>query len=245
MRICSITPVAGAIELRVYEVDHSAAALKPKIAGLADRLRSSSALEINMKLSEGILPRAFHVEIAGRLIPSRSATAEVPPSASMTSSTEISMTKDSSHGENLSRFLFQVIDGDKKTNNNNGMDSDEVIGNRLRLWALAEKLKPKDIYPRIGCSKGNWSEIISGKRHVSEDVADRLRTEFSITLEYLYYGQIHASFPVEITVRMEKIKADEANGIFIGRRRSDRMRQSAKNVDADGRKAPKSRTASG
>jgi plasmid maintenance system antidote protein VapI len=155
------------------------------------------------------------------------------------------MCQDSSHGENLSRFLFQVIDEIKKTNNNNRMDTDELIGERLRLWALAEKLEPKDIYPAIGCSKGNWSEFISGKKHVTIDVADRLKAKFGLTLDFIYYGQVHASFPVEITVRMEKIKADEANGIFIGRRRRDRMRQSADKLDKDGRQAAKPRTARG
>lgn len=229
MRLCSITPVAGGgFLLRIYEIDHAADSLNPKIAGSAlKRLFRNSSVTI-IKFSGGILPpRDFQLLTAGRLRPSRSAAAVVPPSASITSSTDLSMPQHSLQGVNLSRVQMLTIDGNEKTSKNRGVDDDEVIGERLRLWVLAEGLRPKHVYEQIGCTKGAWSQYTNGKRHLTLDIADKLHKEFGLTLDWIYYGNFQAGMPANLSVRMREISDNERRGVFIGRTRPSGKRGGA------------------
>lgn len=211
VRICSITPLSGdRYAVRVYEVGHSAASRNPNTAGLARNRLLSSASTTSMKLSEGIFPLAFHVEMALRLIPSRSAAADVPPSASMTPSTDLSMLHHSSRNENLSRFSFRGIDCSKNASNNKGMDPPEIVGKRLRLWTKAAGLTATKVCKTIKYGKGNWSDIVNGKERLPLDVADSLHEKFGLSLEWMYYGRPEPSFPAHLIVLMQEIEDEEA-----------------------------------
>lgn len=228
MRLCSIsTGVAGQFILRVYEAGHDTTSrgLNPNTAGSACRRLSVSASEILMKFSGGILPRNFQLLMAGRPRPNKSAAAAVPPSASTTSSTDLSMPQHSLHGVNLSRFPVQAIDFVKKSSKNRGMDTKEVIGERLRLWVLAENFTPKQVYEQIGCTKGAWSGYTNGKRRLTLDIATALREEFGISLEWILYGNLNAIVDPHLIVRMKEISDNEKRGIFIGRTRPVAMRK--------------------
>ena len=207
MKLVSVTPLSGErVCLRHYE---HGASRKPKTVGLARKRRLQSSSEIILKLSGGIRPRAFHVETPLRLIPSTAAAAAVPPSASMTSSTDLSIPKHSSRSENLSRFLFRAIDGSKNASNNKGMDPPEIVGKRLRLWTKAVGLNATMVCKSIKYGKGNWSEIINGKERLPLDVADAMHETFGLSLEWMYYGRPEPSLSAELIVRMQEIDEQE------------------------------------
>jgi len=221
VRIATITPMSGdQFVVRVYE---HGASRKPKTAGLARKRRLQSSSEIILKLSGGIRPRALHVETPLRLIPSTTAAAAVPPSASMTSSTDLSIPKHSSRTENLSRFLFRAIDGSQNASNNKGMDPPEIVGKRLRLWTKAVGLNATTVCKSIKYGKGNWSEIINGKERLPLDVADSLHETFGLSLEWMYYGRPEPSLSAEMIVRMQEIDEQEE---------LDRARKPAKRAPA-------------
>lgn len=210
MKLCSITTgCAGDIELRVYEIDHSAASLKPKAEGLADRLRSSRAFEMVKKFSDGIEPRNFQLLTAESPTPASAATAVVPPKASTMSSTDLSMPDVTSRFVKMSSLHAPRMDREEKRNFNKGMDSPQDIGRRLDLWLKAEielrrngdqSLKSAaDLCRLLDISESAWSQYKAGKakqngvvvdRPITLEVADQLCHEFGLTLDWIYRNDV-------------------------------------------------------
>jgi hypothetical protein len=224
VRICSITPgIAGEVELRVYEVGHSAASrdLKPKAVGLAAKPRSVKASEIVRKFSDGIALRNLQLLTAGCPTPASAATAAVPPRASTMSSTELSISHDSSRFVKLSRLHVPVMDQDKKFKCNKGMDSPEVIGRRLTLWLEAEiQLKRRgiksaaDLCKLLGIGESAWSNFKKGKikekgkwvdRPITLAVADELCEQFGLTLDWIYRNDPKFT-DIQLILKMREIE---------------------------------------
>lgn len=247
MQLCSITATsAGETELRVYEIDHSAASLdlKPKADGLAVNPRSVRAPEIVRKFSDGIALRNFQLLTAGSPTPASAATAAVPPRASTMSSTELSMPNTSSPIVNLSRLHVPLMDIGKKFHRNKGMDSPRDIGRRLTLWLDAEiQLARKgsnsiksaaDLCRLIGISETAWSQYKKGKsgsqdRPITIEVADQLCHHFSLSLDWIYRNDPRV-IDLQLLLKIQEIEKNEKSGVGVERRRTRSMREPAKAV---------------
>lgn len=223
MKLCSITPVAGDLELRLYETDHSAAALNPKIAGLADNLLSSRAFEIVRKFSEGIDPRNFQLLTADSRTPTSAATAVVPPRAVTMSSTELSIPDDSSRSVNLSSLHARTIDSGGSLSFNKGMDTKENIGERLAFFLKAINETAAKVCKLLEIDDNVWSQYKNGVNLIPLEQADRLCHFFSLTLDFIYRNEPRG-IDRDVLIRMLEIQKNEEAGIGVDRGSPMRLR---------------------
>lgn len=198
----------------------SAAALNPKTERSACLPRRESSSEKVMKYSGGIKPRAFQLETAGKPTPVRVAAADVPPTASMTSSTELSIAPDTSRLMKLSRLHDTAIDSFQAVNFNHGMpDSRAQIVFRLRL--LHEVLeKDKNVLAAVaGVTGPAWSNWISetSKNIIPWESASDLCDAYGLTLDWIYRGHLPSIPDPELRLKIQKAERAAKAALAKGR----------------------------
>lgn len=136
------------------------------------------------------MPRARQLLTAGRVKPTSSAVAAVPPKASTISSTDLSMLQDTSRSVKMSRVHMLSVDSKKNVNSNKEMDSQDAIASRLDLWLRTVKhfkeLTASAICELIDCNENTLSQYRNGKRPLDIEVADALCHHYGLTLDWLY-----------------------------------------------------------
>jgi hypothetical protein len=150
---------------------------------------SDSAAEKIRYLSDGIRPRRRQLLTAGSVTPHNSDTREVPPSASITASTVVSIEADYSRSVNMSTLhaLALVTDCEFLPNYVVSTTRDDIAA-RLRMLPEALGINAAELCRRIKCAPNRWSAYIKpdGKREITLAVANRLCDEFKLTLDWIY-----------------------------------------------------------
>jgi hypothetical protein len=180
----------------------ASAGLKPNTARSACSPSRDSSSENVAKCSDGMNFRVFQLETAGRETRARVAAADVPPTASMTASTELSIRLDTSRNVNLSSLensrIVNLLSFHKMAVDfrraggfcKRVRQTKKMIAARLVETRKALDLSAADICRRIGCTANRWSQYESGtsKRTITRPVAERLCDEFGLTLDWIYRG---------------------------------------------------------
>lgn len=197
---------------------HASTSRKPKTAGSAHKPRFVSSLETIRKLSDGIPPRDRQLLTADKPTPINSATARVPPKASMTSSTELSMPDDSSRSVILSRVHDGCMDGDENINSNNKMDPADQIARRLDLFLKVQAMPPDrltvaEIAEWFGLTEPAISNYRRAIRPLNIEFADALCDKFQLTLDFLYRGDPRG-IKASLRKKMREIEELEAQKII-------------------------------
>lgn len=134
----------------------------PKTAGstaaFPDRL---SKLETKKKRFAGIRARAFHMETVCGSTPAASAAAKVPPKASTTSSTVLSIAIHNSRMVNKSTGHGSGIAEKYKSGMVSTMDSRAIIAKRLAATQDALNLSGAELCREIHIGPNAWSQFIS------------------------------------------------------------------------------------
>lgn len=182
----------------------SSLALNPKTKGDASFPEAARASRISRKFSGGISPRDRQLLTAGGPTPATEAAAAVPPKASITASTELSMDPFSSrnvkmsslHTTELERFQFVAFNG--------GMaESLKSLSARLKLTREALDLTPAELCRQIDCKPNRWSQYESGDRRITLEVANQLCDEFGLSLDWIYRAN-PAQLPHALRVKMRQ-----------------------------------------
>lgn len=196
---------------------HATSRLKPKTLRSNSKPRRSSSAEKITKYSGGIAPEAFQLLAADLPTPAISAAAVDPPSASMTCSTEQSMTLNSSTNLNLSRVQNIEIESSHHVNFYRPMASKrDEIAKRLRFLPKTFGMQDQDFARSIGVSKTTWSNWNSEKRdeRITADAAMQLWIVHRIPMEWTYLGDAGLILVLHDDVRQKLLKvqrlADEA-----------------------------------
>jgi hypothetical protein len=164
--------------------------LKPKTAGLMRKRRSPAQPSKIKKYTVGIEPTARQLDTADAPTPSCRATADVPPNASMMSSTDLSMPERSSDNLNLSSVQPTVLDFRTGECFDDRMDTALIIGERLDVWLEAEGKKAVEICAAIGEEENKFSQWRNGKHRLALEAADALCNRYGLTLDWLYRGDM-------------------------------------------------------
>src|SRR5262249_39286611 len=139
--------------------------------------------------------------------PVSAATAPVPPSASITSSTELSkriMSRECSQYVNLSTDHRMGIEFGAPVMSHLSMaDKLKSLGNRLKMTREALGLSAADLCKRIRIKPNRWSQYESGERRITVDIADRLCDEFDLSLDWIYRGN-PAQLPHALRLKMPR-----------------------------------------
>lgn len=174
--------------------------LKPKTDGSGALLYRASASENVKKFSDGMAPRAFQLLTADMPTPASDAAAAVPPKASMTASTELSMESEYSHFVIMSSVHDLAIDccpivGLKKPM----AESTKTIAGRLVRTREALKVSAAELCRKIDCKPNRWSQYETGERPITLAIANRLCDEYGLTLDWIYRGN-PAALPRHINI---------------------------------------------
>ena len=179
--------------------------LKTERSALKPRRLSSSA-KIG-KYSAGITPLFRQLLTADTPTAVMPAAAEDPPTASMTSSTEQSMSIDSSETLNLSRVHGSEIDSSRILKSIMGMPADhrDRIAFRLDLLPTALGKPRKEIYEAAGMSKSGWSNVTSLARpeRIAIDPALELWETFGISIEWMFKGDYNTILDQDLRTKLK------------------------------------------
>ncbi len=193
--------------LRFHARTSSASALKPKTAGSASFSSFARASENVRKYSGGIAPRDFQLLTADLPTATSEAAAAGPPTAEITSSTDLSIPPYSSRSVTMSTLHASAVDCTPEFRLNLGMVSDQkALGRRLALTREALGLTAAQLCKRIDCKPNRWSQYESGDRRITLEIADRLCDEFGLTMDWIYRGN-RALLPDAIRVKIPRIAA--------------------------------------
>lgn len=164
---------------------------KPNTEGAAFSPRRAKRSVTDRKCSAGIRPRIFQLQIAEAPKAILEATAVGPPSLSMTSCTELSMSPYNSHGVKMSSPNKMEMASKRGEMFNAGMDSRETIA--ARLLALEGQLgkSGKEMADLLGCKESAWSQYKKpdSGRTITLQYADRLAELYGVPLDWLYRGR--------------------------------------------------------
>jgi hypothetical protein len=170
-----------------------AGTVRPKIAGSASLPRSRRAAVKTKKCSEGILPRAFQLDGAEPdLMPTKLQAAIGPPTASMTSATELSIPNEysrpvilsSPHGERLGFRLPMAKLGRMVTKAKLAQRQEAA---RLNRAQEALELTNEALAEKIGVTPHAWSQDRTGARPISRAALHMLRRDHGITADYIIF----------------------------------------------------------
>lgn len=186
MLLSTITKTRRGFTRRTYTVS---AGLKPNTDRSASKPNFANSCENTKKFSGGIRLFAFQLLTAESVLsPANAAVLAFPPRASTMASTESSMTLDSSQFVNVSSLHVLAIECDQGSPSNKGMDRKEIIGPRLAKTRKALNLSAAELCRRIGCRPNRWSQYENGERKITLAIAGKLKSEFSIPLDWVYCG---------------------------------------------------------
>jgi DNA-binding XRE family transcriptional regulator len=167
----------------------ASASLKPKTVGSTFFPSRASARENVRKFSAGIKRRVFQFETADMPTPAKSAVAALPPRASTTASTDLSMRPVYSQTvTNVNSHVLAVDDHDAVGLKSGVLDTSKALGRRLIATRLALGLSAADLCRRIDCKPNRWSQYETGERRITLEIADRLCAEFRLSLDWIYRG---------------------------------------------------------
>lgn len=183
----------------------SGGSANPKTAGstaaFPDRFNKS---ETNKKRFAGIRARAFHMETADRSTPAASAAALVPPKASTTSSTVLSISVHSSRTVKKSRHHGSGIAKICESGMVSTMDSRTTIAKRLRATQEALALSATELCREIDIGTNAWSQFVNAKRPLTLPVADKLCSTYGLTLDWLFRGN-RSGLPLDFSQRVRNV----------------------------------------
>lgn len=183
----------------------SGGSANPKTAGstaaFPDRFNKS---ETKKKRFAGIRARAFHMETAERSTPAASAAALVPPKASTTSSTVLSINVHSSRMVKKSTVHNNGIAKICESGTVSTMDSRATIAKRLRATQDALNLSATELCREIGEGTNAWSQYVNAKRPLTLRVADKLCSTYGLTLDWLFRGN-RSGLPLDFAQRIRNV----------------------------------------
>ena len=181
----------------------------PKIDGDTCKQRRAKTLEKAGNNLGGMRLRSFQLETAVPPTPAKSAAAALPPIASMTCSTDVSIIEQYPQSVNWSSPHILEIPDDGILRDYWRMGTTKTeIAQRLKDARLALGLNQAQLCRVIECKTTRWSqyEDIDGERAITMEIATRLKKEFGLTLDWIYLGD-----PSGLTQEMRlKIKAVQA-----------------------------------
>ena len=190
----------------------TSAMLMPKTAGAASRPVSRRALAKILNFSDGIRPRERQLETAGGFTPARSAAAEVPPTASITSSTVESIGLDNSHIVKVSSLHDTLIVTNCELRPNGPMRSLRDIAKRLEITQRALGKKAADIARETSITATEWSQYLNPdkyKRRITLEHAFELQDNYGATIQWIYDGDI-STLPDGLSRKVRKLMAKAA-----------------------------------
>jgi hypothetical protein len=180
-------------------------------------LRFANSSSIKTNLSAGMNPRVRQLETAALVTLATAATAVLPPSAEMSSSTEPIMDGDysqnvsvsSDHGVGLGLPADNAHDGAMpKTKRKLLVQRDGApgrpfaeIGARLLKTREALELDRKELCEIIDCSPTRWSQYETGVRCITIEIALRLADTYDISLDWVYRGKL-GQLPAALLAKM-------------------------------------------
>lgn len=148
------------------------------------------------------MPRSRQLLTAGALTPVRTAAAAVPPKASTTSSTVVSMRLDTSRNVNLSSFHVTGVDFTPCELPQWAMpESNKSLATRLKNTREALGVKPSEVCKRIKVGANAWSQYESGERRITIGVAIKFCAEYGLTLDWIYRAD-PSRLPHEVRMKL-------------------------------------------
>jgi len=152
--------------------------------------------------------RNFQLDTAGSVTPANLAAAELPPIASITCSTELSMTGPYSHIVNMSTAHKKAIEPFLLIRNNAPVGTRNEIAQRVIDTREALGLSPAQLCKIIECKPNRWSqyEAFDSKRSITLDIALRLKKEFAVTTDWIYAGDA-AGLSMELRLKIKAVQA--------------------------------------
>lgn len=180
------------------------ASLNPNTDGAASLPMAARASRTIMNLPCDIRPRLLQFDTAGVPTPAKVATAVGPPSASITSPTELSMLLDSSHTVKMSTVHGTAIEFSQPVSFNRGMvETSKSLANRLKLTREALDISAADLCKRIRIKANRWSQYENGERRITIQVANKLCDEFDLSLDWIYRAN-PAQLPHALRLKMRQ-----------------------------------------
>lgn len=74
------------------------------------------------------------------------------------------------------------------------IDPPDVIGNRLEALRKELKIRTQDQFAeKIGIDKSTYSSMKRGKRNLSFETACRIRSQWGVSIDWLFFGDLHQS----------------------------------------------------
>lgn len=178
----------------------------PNTAGWALFPAAASAAPKMIDLPGGIRPRAFQLLTADAPTPPIRAASASPPTASITSSTVVSMDSEYSRFVNKSRVHTLEIVTYCELRPNIGMGrTPKDVANRLLAFQIGMGLRPVDICERTGIGRNAWSQYtdLDDKRRITVNAVYKLKDAYGLTLEYVYDGD-ESRLPQDIVLALRK-----------------------------------------
>jgi hypothetical protein len=171
----------------------TAGKVRPKTAGSGFLPSTRKAFTKTKKCSEGILPRAF--QLYGALpdfIPVSSQAADAPPTASITSATELSIPNGYSqtvivstpHGLRLEFVPKSAMIGSMVMR---AKTAQKQEASRLDRVQVALELTNDALAGKIGITAHAWSQYRTGARPISRDALRMLRKDYGISADYILF----------------------------------------------------------
>lgn len=178
--------------------------LKPKTSGLISLPFAASASRKRRKFSEGISPRERQLLTADGPTPTSAAAPAGPPTASITSSTEQSMSLDTSRNVKLSSVHEMEVESTGRELPLLGMvESNKSLATRLKMTRTALGVTPTDVCKRLKIGASAWSQYENGDRRITLKVAIKFCDEFGLTLDWIYRAD-PSRLPNDLRLKMRE-----------------------------------------
>lgn len=195
------------IKVKFRRHARTSARLKPNTAGSASFSMAARASENVINFSGGMAPRFFQLLTAGMLTPAKDAAAALPPTASITSLTELSMSAKYSHIVKMSIIHIKAVDECPELclKSYMGETLKIAVGKRLRMSREALGQKSGEFAESVGCKGPAYSQYENGDRMLNPEIAVRIHQKYDIPLPWLYEAN-PAGLPRDLYVKIRKAK---------------------------------------
>lgn len=180
----------------------ASANLNANTQGSTSLPKARKASEISRNLSGAILPRSSQLLTPDGPIPATEAAAVVPPRASTTASTVVSMRLYSSRNVKMSSLHASGVDFTRRELPEWGMpESNKLLAARLKSTREALDLVPAELCKRLKIGANAWSQYESGARRITIPVAIKFCNEYGLTLDWIYRAD-PSRLPYELRLRL-------------------------------------------
>jgi transcriptional regulator with XRE-family HTH domain len=85
-----------------------------------------------------------------------------------------------------------------------GMDSKEIVGQRVDIWLEATDRTAAEVCDELGIGEPKFSQWRNGRHMLSLDIAVALCTNYGLTLDWLYRG-IPVNLPYELRLQINDV----------------------------------------